>query len=54
VSQVIFSDHFPIILDLGEKVDKPKVPFKFNPSCLEDNEFKEIVSTHWKHYDSLL
>jgi hypothetical protein len=51
VEKVRISDHFPIWLELGNGSDKPKAPFKYNPSWAVEEEFRSLVSENWKKYD---
>lgn len=47
VAEVGDSNHNPILIELKRGSQKPPNPFKFNASWIADNEFQEIVSSHW-------
>ena len=42
------SDHGPISLLISTPEKKPPTPFKFNPHCLEDDQYREQISATWQ------
>jgi len=40
------------LLQIKSKSKKLLAPFKFNHSWLDDEDFKALVISNWKHYDS--
>jgi hypothetical protein len=45
------SDHMPIILEIVGGPKNPTSPYKFNPTWIEDDSFKALVSENWIPYD---
>eukprot|EP00253_Pinus_taeda_P012292 PITA_12292 len=44
------SDHSPIHLEILGPLAKPKAPFKFNHTWLQDQDFIKLVSDFWQTY----
>eukprot|EP00253_Pinus_taeda_P004952 PITA_04952 len=44
------SDHSPILLEILGPQAKPKAPFKFNHTWLQDQDFHRLVSKYWKSH----
>ena len=42
------SDHRPISLLISTPEKKPPAPFKFNPHCLEDDQYREQITASWQ------
>eukprot|EP00253_Pinus_taeda_P006660 PITA_06660 len=42
------SDHSPIILEILGNHQKPKAPFKFNHTWLQDQSFTKLVTDYWR------
>ena len=42
------SDHRPIYLLISAPEKKPPTPFKFNPQCLEDEQYKDQINSAWQ------
>lgn len=42
------SDHFPIHLEICGIINKPRAPFKFNSSWLNDISYTSLVTDFWK------
>jgi hypothetical protein len=47
-------DHCPIMLQIEKKNEKPPSPFKFNHACLEEDEFKALITSNWKRFYPLV
>jgi hypothetical protein len=45
------SDHYPIWLELDFGPKKPAIPFKFNTTWLEDEDFQNLVKENWMAFD---
>ena len=51
VEDIRFLDQFPIILELSWKQIKSKVPYKYNPTWGQIDEYKQLIHEHWRNYD---
>ena len=45
-------NHFPVLLEVGSGSYKPCAPFKYNPTWIEEQDFKILVYDTWKHFVS--
>lgn len=50
VSSGGLSDHRPIYLEIQDALCKPKAPFKFNSTWLQDMEYIKLITDFWKDH----